>query len=104
MKRLVGLTAILLLSVASAAAFTVRGIGGSSCRDWNNGKDWNVKVQWMLGFISGAEAIMRPGITDGTSSVNNDLVIQAITSYCREHPSADIDEAGLAAIAIMNPR
>ncbi len=100
MKNLIA-GALLASLITPASAFTVRGIGSLSCTEWNNGQFWDQKVQYALGFISGAEAIILPRITTGSGHIENNTIIQAITAWCKQNPSKDIADALLAAIDAM---
>lgn len=101
MKRLIASTLLAATLVTSADAFTVRGIGGMPCTEWNNGKDWNTKVQYALGFISGAESIILPKITTGTGNIENNSIIQAVTAWCKQNPREEIADALMAAVHSM---
>lgn len=101
MKKLV---LILMITATPASAYTVRGIGGSSCTLWNNGQGWDAKMQWAYGFVSGAESILLPQITAGTQHVDNNTLIQAVTAWCKQNPRSDIADATAAAVAAMQGR
>jgi len=101
MKRFLAIVAVVAVS-GSASAFTVRGYGTIPCREFNNGQDWTSKIQWLLGFVSGSEAWLKPDITTGTSAVKNNDVVQAVAMWCRQNPNAELGEAALAAVRAMN--
>ncbi len=94
--------AVLVTLAMPTHAFTVRGVGSIPCMQWNDGQSWDAKVQYALGFISGAESIRKPQITTGTNHIDNNTIIQAVTEWCRQNPRNDIAEALMAASDIMN--
>jgi hypothetical protein len=88
-------TAALVLICDPVSAQTARGMGGTPCSQWNNGREWNAKVQWVLGFVSGEESYAKPQSTS-TTNISDDAIIRAITTWCKARPSSDVAEAALA--------
>jgi hypothetical protein len=64
------------------AGYTVRGLGSTTCQTWlqTGSRPAN---QWILGFVSGAEAVRHPGIVSGDSTdIPDDTIMEGIQAYC----------------------
>ncbi len=93
----------LIMSTLPADTYTVRGAGASPCAEFNNGVAWAEKVHWVLGFISGAEAVLKPQITAGTQSLaTNNQIIEMVNAWCKNRPFDDLASAAQGVADYLN--
>jgi hypothetical protein len=100
MKKLKFAMIFLLACASNADAFnsvflTGKGLGGEmSCSDWNRargrGNETAVlkQVSWVFGFITGYDAAIRPGPSDGF--LDGEAIANLIVGLCKEHPDGDL--------------
>jgi hypothetical protein len=95
--RKLKLAMIFLLACASNAdAFNSvylmgEGLGGEmSCSDWKRarGNEKAVLMSWVYGFITGYDAAIHPGPSDG--SLDGQAIANLIDGLCKEHPDGDL--------------
>jgi hypothetical protein len=72
-----------------------KGRGGEMmCSDWNRPTNKSERVamtQWILGFITGYDAAIRPNPSDG--SLNGQPIANLIVDMCKKNPKADLVSA-----------
>ena len=103
MSRAAALAVACLLSLNLCAA-EVEIKGARSCAKWieekrtaNSLKEMNkipvlITRSWFLGYLSGRAGASGKDFLKGT---DNDSIFLWLDNYCRDHPQAELDQAGI---------
>lgn len=88
--------ACICLNAPALAGQTVIGNGLNDCQAYLE-SDEDAKLlseSWVLGFLSSAN--LRARNLDLLARLDNGTVMNAVETYCRQHPSASISEVSIA--------